>query len=59
MWNMKSFVILVIIGAMGIVTAGAEMSGNNTRKAFNRFSTKIKAVLETSRMTSRVLQSET
>jgi hypothetical protein len=35
---MKCFVILVIIGATGIVTK--EISGSNTRKAFNRFSTK-------------------
>jgi hypothetical protein len=35
------FVIPVIIGATGIVTRGLKkISGNNTRKAFNRFSTK-------------------
>jgi hypothetical protein len=40
-WNMKCFVILVIIGATGIVTKGPKnRSGNNTRKAFTRFSTK-------------------
>jgi hypothetical protein len=40
MWNTKSFVIPVIIGATGIVTKGQKKSGNNTRKAFNRFYTK-------------------
>jgi hypothetical protein len=36
MWNMKCFIISVIIGATGIVTKGLEkMSGNNTRKEFN------------------------
>jgi hypothetical protein len=41
MWNMKCFVTPVIIGATGIVTRGIkEISGNDTRKAFNRFSTK-------------------
>jgi hypothetical protein len=42
MWNMKCFVIPVIIGATGIVTKVLKKkSGNNTRKAFNnRFSTK-------------------
>jgi hypothetical protein len=41
MWNMKCFVIPVIIGATGIVTTGLKkISWNNTRKAFNRFSTK-------------------
>jgi hypothetical protein len=40
MWNMKGFVTPVITGATGIVTKGLKKSGNNTRKAFNRFSTK-------------------
>jgi hypothetical protein len=41
MWNMKCFVIPIIIGVTGIVTKGLKKkSGNNTRKAFNRFSTK-------------------
>jgi hypothetical protein len=41
MWNMKCFVIPVISGATGIVTRGLKkISGNNTRKAFNRLSTK-------------------
>jgi hypothetical protein len=40
MWNMKCFVIPVITGVTGIVTKGLKQSGNNTRKAFNRFSAK-------------------
>jgi hypothetical protein len=39
---MKYFVIPVIIGATGIVIRGLKKSGNDTRKAFNRFSTKKK-----------------
>jgi hypothetical protein len=39
MWDMKCFVMPVITGATGIVTKGLKKkkSGNNTRKAFNRF----------------------
>jgi hypothetical protein len=37
---MKYFLIPVITGATGIVTKGQKISGKNTRKAFNRFSTK-------------------
>jgi hypothetical protein len=40
MWNMKCFVIPVIIGTTVIVTRGQNISGNNSRKAFNRFSTR-------------------
>jgi uncharacterized protein YaiL (DUF2058 family) len=40
MWDMKCFVIPVIIGATGIVIKGLKISGNNTKKAFYRFSTK-------------------
>jgi hypothetical protein len=40
MWNMKCFIIPVIIGATGIVTKGLKKYRNDTRKAFNRFSTK-------------------
>jgi hypothetical protein len=36
MWNMKCFVIPVIIGATGIVTKGPKNSVNKTRKTFNR-----------------------
>jgi hypothetical protein len=41
MWNMKCFVTPVNTGVTGIVTRGLKKkSGNNTRKALNRFSTK-------------------
>jgi hypothetical protein len=40
MWNMKCFVIPVIIGAAGIITKGQKKSGNDTRKALNRLSRK-------------------
>jgi hypothetical protein len=39
MWNMKSFVITVIIGATIILTKGVKVPVNNIRKAFNRLST--------------------
>jgi hypothetical protein len=55
---MKCFVIPVIIGATGIVTKGLKKSGNNTRKAFNRFPTKT-TVLGTSHIIRKVIQSET
>jgi hypothetical protein len=59
MWNMKCFVIPAIIGATGIITKGLKkISGNNTRKTFNRLSTKT-AVLGTSHIINKVLQSET
>jgi hypothetical protein len=57
MWNMKCFVIQVIIGATGIVTKGLKKSGNDTRKAFNRL--KKTVVLGTSHIIRKVLQSET
>jgi hypothetical protein len=60
MWNMKCFVIVVIIGATGIVSKELQkISGNNTRKALSRFSTKKIAVLGTSHIIRKVLQSET
>jgi hypothetical protein len=38
---MKCLVIPVFVGATGIVSKGLrKLSGNNTRKALNRFSTK-------------------
>jgi hypothetical protein len=40
MWNMKCFVIPVIIGATGIACKRLKISGNNTRTAFSVFSTK-------------------
>jgi hypothetical protein len=58
MWNMKYFVIPVIIGATGIVTKGLKKSGNNTRKAFNRFSTKNSFTRNITHY-KKVLQSET
>jgi hypothetical protein len=59
MWNMKCFIIPVIIGATGIVTKGLKkVSGNNTRKVFNIFSTNT-AVLGTSHIIRKVPQSET
>jgi hypothetical protein len=56
---MKCFVTPVIIEATGIVTRGLKKSVNNTRKAFNRISTKKTAVLGTSHIIRKVLQSET
>jgi hypothetical protein len=56
MWNMKCFVMPVIIVATGIVIKGPKKSGNNTRKAFNRFSTKNSS---TKYILRKVLQSET
>jgi hypothetical protein len=57
MWNMKCFVIPVIIGATEIVNRGLK---KYLEKAFNRFSTKKKtAVLGTSHIIRKVLQSET
>jgi hypothetical protein len=38
MWNRKCFIIPVITGAKEIVNKGLDVSINNTRKAFNRFS---------------------
>jgi hypothetical protein len=58
MKNMKSFVISAIIGATRIVTEGLKDTVNNSRKTFNRFSTRT-AVLGTSHITRKVLQSET
>jgi hypothetical protein len=40
MWNMKCFVIPVIIGATGIVSKFTKTSVNNTRTTVNRFPTK-------------------
>jgi hypothetical protein len=58
MWNMKCFVIPVIIGTMGIVNKILKICGNNTRATFNRFSTKT-AVPGTSHTIRKALQSET
>jgi hypothetical protein len=60
MWNVKCFVISVIIGAKGTVSISLKLSGNNTRTTFNRFSTKKKtAIRGTSHIIINVLQSET
>jgi hypothetical protein len=40
MWNMKCFIVPVIIGATGNVIKPIKISVNNSRKAFNRFSAK-------------------
>jgi hypothetical protein len=60
MWNMKCFVIPVIIGATGIVTRGLKkyLATIPRKHSFNRFSTKT-AVLGTSHIIRKVLQSET
>jgi len=42
MWNVKCFVIRVMIWVTGIVIKGLKMSGNSTRKAVSRLSTKKK-----------------
>jgi hypothetical protein len=55
----KCFVIPVIIAATGIVSKGLKISGNNTRTTFNRFSTKKTAILGTSHIIRKVLQSGT
>jgi hypothetical protein len=55
MWNMKRFVIPVIIGAPGIVTEGLKKSVNNTRRVFSRLSTQT-AVLGTSHIVRRNLK---
>jgi hypothetical protein len=59
MWNMKCFVIPVIIGATGIVSRSLQkIFGNNTRTTLNRFPTKT-AILGTSYIIRKVLQAET
>jgi hypothetical protein len=59
MWNMKCFVIPVIIGATRIVRKSLQKkSGNNTRTTLNRFPAKT-AILGTSHIIRKVLQAET
>jgi hypothetical protein len=58
MWNMKCFVIPVIIGATGIVSKSLKISGNNTRTTLNRFPTRT-SILGTSHIIRKVLQAET
>jgi hypothetical protein len=55
---MKCFVMLVITGAMGIISKGLKISGNNTRTTFSRVSTKKSAILVTLHIIRKVLQSE-
>jgi hypothetical protein len=44
MWNMESFIISVVIGAIVIVIKGLKSIWKNTGKAFNRFYKKISCV---------------
>jgi hypothetical protein len=55
MWNKKCLVITVINGAMVTATKGKKLFGNNTREAFNCYSTKNSFT----RNTAKVLQSLT
>jgi hypothetical protein len=41
---MKLFVITTVVGATGLVIKGLKKSGNNTRKAFSRVSTKSSSI---------------
>jgi hypothetical protein len=60
MWSIECFFIPATIRATGIVTRGLKKSGNNTRKAFKKFSTKKKtAAVGTSHIIRKVLTSET
>jgi hypothetical protein len=59
MWNMKCFVIPVIIGATGIINKGLKkyletISGNHSIDSLQKT-----AVLETSYIVRKLLQSET
>jgi len=57
-WNMKHFVIPVIIGDAEIVTKGLKISINNTKKSIQYILYKNTAVLETSHIIRKGLQSE-
>jgi hypothetical protein len=59
MWNMKCFVILVIIGATGIVTEGLKKYLETIPGKHSVDSLQKKAVLGTSHIIRKVLQSET
>jgi hypothetical protein len=59
MWNMKYFVILVIIGATGIVTKGLEKYLETIPGKHSIDSLQKTAVLGTSHIIRKVLQSET
>jgi hypothetical protein len=58
MWNMKCFVIPLIIGATGIVNKSLKEYLESTRTTVNRFPAKT-AVLGTSHIIRKVLQAET
>jgi membrane-anchored glycerophosphoryl diester phosphodiesterase (GDPDase) len=55
---MQCFVIPTILGDIGTVSKGLKKSRNNTRKSFNRLSTKL-AILGAPLIIRKVLQSET
>jgi hypothetical protein len=59
MWNMKCFVIPVIIGTTGIVTRGLKKYLETTQGKHSIYSLQKTAVLETSHIIRKVLQSET
>jgi hypothetical protein len=58
MWNMKCFVIPGIIGAAGIETKGLKNICKQYQETFNRLFTNKTAVLGTSHIIRKVLQSE-
>jgi hypothetical protein len=59
MWNMKYFVIPVIIGATGIVTKGLKIYLETIPRKHSVDSLQKRAVLGTSHIIRKVLQSET
>jgi hypothetical protein len=59
MWNMKCFVIPVIIGATGIVTRGLKMYLETIQGKHSIDSLQKTALLGTSHSIRKVLQSET
>jgi hypothetical protein len=59
MWNMKCFVIPIIIGATGIVTRGLTMYLETIPGKHSIYSLQKTAVLGTSHVIRKVLQSET
>jgi hypothetical protein len=59
MWNMKCFVTLVIIGATGIVTRGLKKYLETIPGKHSIDSVQKTAVLGTSHIVRKVLQSET
>jgi hypothetical protein len=59
MWNMKCFVIPVIIGATGIVTEGLKKYLETIPGKHSIYNLKKTAVLGTSHIIRKVLQSET